>query len=238
MGKLIVFEGLDGCGKATQKSLMDYDMTRNHIKHDYVSFPEYDKDSSFFVKKYLNGDFGKSPYDVNSYAATVFFLTDQFISYKTRPWGKFYDDGGLIISDRYFTSNLIYQGCKLYDHENEDPQEVFRFTDYINDFAYHRIGIPEPDFVFYLKIHPEVSIANMNKRYHNDESKKDINEADTEYLFRTHKVANLIAEREGWYPIPVSVIGSDGIPHMRDAQEIHKQIVEMMRDLKLLRVLS
>lgn len=231
-GKLIVLEGLDGCGKGTQTQILHECLERLNIPHKVIQFPHYEDDSSALVRMYLNGKFGSSPYDVNPYASSLFYLVDQYASYKKDEWGSFYENGGLIISDRYFTSNLIYQGAKLYHEEN--VQKLIDFSDYIKDLAYTKVGIPEPDFVFYLKIHPEVTMQNLLHRYNGDESKKDIHEADSKYLTLTHIVADLISYRYNWYPIPVSTSDSEGNYHMRDMMEIHTQIVEIMNDLKIL----
>lgn len=233
-GKLIVLEGLDGCGKATQTQILHECMEGLHIPHKLVQFPRYDDESSALVRMYLNGDFGTSPFDVNGYASSLFYLVDQFASYKKDEWGSFYDNGGIVISDRYFTSNLIFQGSKILHEKGATTQDLFFFYEFIQLLAYFKVGIPKPDAVLYLKIHPEVSIQNLNHRYQNDESKKDIHEADTKYLTLTHNVADLISCKDGWYPIPVSKKDENGEYHMRDKMEIHSQIVEFLNNLKIL----
>ena len=106
-GKLIVIEGLDGSGKATQTQKL-YDVLKskgeNVIK---VSFPDYDSDSSALVKMYLRGEFGTDPDAVNPYAASSFYAVDRFASY-AKNWREFYLNGGIVIADRYTTSNAIH----------------------------------------------------------------------------------------------------------------------------------
>jgi len=110
-GKLIVIEGLDGSGKATQSKLLYETLLAEGKPVRKVSFPNYESNSSALVKMYLAGEFGKNPEDVNAYAASTFFAVDRYASYKSN-WGKFYADGGIVIADHYTTSIAIQQ-CKL-----------------------------------------------------------------------------------------------------------------------------
>ena len=73
---LIVLEGLDGSGKSTQFERLSAYFSENDIKHKAISFPDYDNPSSALVKMYLNGEIGKTPADVNAYAASSFYAVD------------------------------------------------------------------------------------------------------------------------------------------------------------------
>ena len=106
-GRLIVIEGLDGSGKATQAGLLAEALRSQGKSVRQISFPVYDSDSSALVRMYLRGDFGEDPDDVNAYAASAFYAVDRFASYKT-DWGRFYEAGGIIVADRYTTSNAIH----------------------------------------------------------------------------------------------------------------------------------
>ena len=112
MGKLIVIEGLDGSGKATQTKMLCDRLEKEGKKFLKVSFPDYRSDSSALVRMYLSGRFGEHPDDVNAYAASSFYAVDRYASFKEN-WGKRYNDGRLIIADRYATSNGIHQCSKL-----------------------------------------------------------------------------------------------------------------------------
>ena len=165
MGKLIIFEGLDGSGKGTQAALTAQKLRQRGVTLRQVTFPDYDSESSALVKMYLSGRFGQKPDDVNAYAASSFYAVDRFASYKT-DWGAFYREGGLVLSDRYTTSNAVHQCSKL------PPAQWDGFLNWLFDFEYKKIGIPEPDLVLYLAVDPEVSQKLLENRYHGDESKK------------------------------------------------------------------
>ena len=93
MGKLIIFEGLDGSGKGTQTKLTADHLRQRGADLRQITFPNYESNSSALVKMYLAGEFGEHPDDVNAYAASSFYAVDRFASYKT-DWGEFYREGG------------------------------------------------------------------------------------------------------------------------------------------------
>lgn len=214
MGKLIIFEGLDGSGKGTQAALTAQKLRQRGVMLRQVTFPDYDSESSALVKMYLSGRFGQKPDDVNAYAASSFYAVDRFASYKT-DWGAFYREGGLVLSDRYTTSNAVHQCSKL------PPAQWDGFLNWLFDFEYKKIGIPEPDLVLYLAVDPEVSQKLLENRYHGDESKKDIQEKDREYMARSRAAAEYCARTLGWQRIECTCAGRA----MRPVEEINAEIL-------------
>ena len=197
---LIVIEGLDGSGKATNaNALLEKlkSMGKNAIK---VSFPDYDSDSSALVRMYLSGAFGSKPTDVNAYAASAFYAVDRFASYKSG-WEKAYLNGDFIIADRYTTSNAVHQASKLEGDERDS------YLDWLYDFEFSKLGLPRPDAVVYLDVETEVSQKLMTGRYNGDESKKDIHEKDTQYLEKSRTAALYAADRLGWNVVKLTQNG-------------------------------
>lgn len=192
MGRLIILEGLDGSGKATQAALLTKTLQETGNRALQVSFPDYESDSSALVKMYLRGDFGGAPGDVNAYAASAFYAVDRYASYRTK-WRSFYEEGGIVVADRYTTSNAVHQCSKLPESEWDD------YLDWLFDFEYGKLGIPSPDRVVYLRMDPAVSQMLMTARYHGDESQKDIHERDIGYLERSRRAAEYCAEKLGWH---------------------------------------
>lgn len=214
MGKLIVIEGLDGSGKSTQLNLLPKSLKKNGIDCKSVSFPDYDSDSSALVKMYLRGEFGTKPDDVNAFASSIFYTVDRFASFK-KNWGKYYSNGGVIVSGRYTTSNAVHQTSKL------DKKDWKDFLEWLYDFEYNKVGIPKPDKVIFLDMPIEVSQKLLSGRYKGDESKKDIHESDTNYLNKCREAAKFTAEFSGWTVIPCA---KDGEP--RSVEDIAKDILE------------
>ena len=223
MGKLIIFEGLDGSGKGTQTYLTAENLRAEGRELRQITFPNYQSPSSSLVKMYLGGEFGQRPDDVNAYAASSFYAVDRYASYKT-DWGSFYREGGLVLSDRYTTSNAVHQCSKL------PPMHWDGFLNWLFDFEYKKIGIPAPDCVVYLAVDPEVSQKLMTERYHGDESRKDIQEKDREYMARSRAAAEYCARMLGWQRIECTTL-ENGAKTMRTVQDINAEVLAQIRPL-------
>lgn len=190
-GKLIVIEGLDGSGKATQAQKLYETLKADNRKVMKVSFPDYESNSSALVKMYLGREFGTDPDSVNPYAASSFYAVDRFASY-AKNWKEFYLGGGIVIADRYTTSNAIHQCAKL-------PQEKWKdFIEWLFSYEYELLGIPVPCCTVYLRVDPKISQELLNIRYNGSQDKKDIHEADVGYLRRSRQAADFCAENLSW----------------------------------------
>lgn len=191
MGKLIVIDGLDGSGKSTQSDLVAQALTSQGKRVKQISFPDYNQPSSALVKMYLSGVFSENPDDVNAYAAGSFYAVDRYASYK-QFWEKDYRDGGLILATRYATSNAIHQMGKL-------PETEWKhYLQWIEDFEYHKLGLPAPDLVIFLDMNRAVADRLLSQRYQGDESKKDIHEKNMAYLQHCRKTAAFAARYWNW----------------------------------------
>ena len=190
-GKLIVIEGLDGSGKSTQVKKLKEHFDDIHLPVRHIKLPDYNDKSSTLVKMYLAGEFGKNPEDVNAYAASSFYAVDRYASYK-RHWKTDYDNGMIILADRYTTSNEVHQMVKL------PVREWDYYIRWLEDFEYDKIGIPKPDFVVYLDMPVDISQKLMTNRYSGNEVKKDVHESNVEYLTKCRKAALYAAEKCGW----------------------------------------
>lgn len=218
MQKLIIIEGLDGSGKSTQTQLLEDALKNDNIEYRKIKLPDYDSPSSTLVKMYLGGEFGKSADSVNAYAASAFYATDRYSSYML-DWKKDYLSGKVIIADRYATSNSIYQMEKL-------PLEQWdSYLEWSADFEYEKLGIPKPDLVIFLDMPIEVSQKLMTSRYGGDENKKDVHEANVEFLKKCRKAALYTAEKQDWTVIQCS----DG-EKPYSIEEIHEQIINKVKE--------
>lgn len=219
MGKLIVLEGLDGSGKATQAKLLTQNLQQEGYPVRQVSFPNYQSPFCIPVQEYLGGKLGSLAGDVNPYAASILFTIDRFASFR-QEWEQFYQQGGIIIADRYTTSNAVHQCSKL------PPSQWQEFTSWLFGLEYDKVGIPKPDFVLYLSVEPEVSQKLLSQRYQGQEQKKDIHEKDLEYLQCSRKAAQWCAETFGWKVVQCSQEHT-----MRPIEEIAQEILQQVKIL-------
>lgn len=209
--KFIVIEGLDGSGKATQTKILFDKISATGKTVKKLEFPDYANESSALVKMYLGGEFGSNPNDVNAYAASAFYAVDRVASF-LKFWKKDYESDSVILSDRYATSNIIYQMSKL------DKADWDSFIEWQKDFEYNKLAVPKPDKIIYLDVEPEVSQKLINKRYEGDESKKDLHEKNFAFLLECRKSALYAAKKCGWIVIncckngeikPIEVIAAE-----------------------------
>lgn len=197
-GKLIVIEsGSDGSGKATQSQMLFDRLTMENYKVKKIEFPNYKSQSSALVKMYLNGDFGNNPEDVNAYAASTFYAVDRFASYKME-WEKFYKDGGIVIADRYTTSNMVHQASKIADDIKRNE-----FLDWLWNLEYRLYGLPKPDCVIFLDMPPQYSNKLIENRYNKftGDEKKDIHESNYNYLIKCYRNSLYIADKYNWIKV-------------------------------------
>ncbi|MDF2568567.1 MAG: tmk [Sporomusa sp.] len=219
-GKLIVIDGTDGSGKATQAGRLVARLQAEGLPVRKVDYPNYQSQSSALVKMYLNGEFGNSPEDVNAYAASAFYAVDRIASYK-REWEEFYLSGGIIVADRYTTSNMIHQAVKI-----ADETEQTRYLDWLWDFEFTKCGLPVPDAVIFLAMPPEVSRDLMRGRESKVGGVKDIHEQNCGYLAHCYANACTIAMKFGWHKIDCAQAGT-----VNPIEEIHSEIYQHVRKI-------
>ena len=212
MGKLIVIEGTDGSGKSTQFRLLTERVAAEGRPFEKLVFPQYKEESSALIRMYLGGEFGNKPSDVNAYAATAFFAVDRYASYK-KVWGQWYENGGLILSDRYTTSNAVHQASK-------EPEETrAAYLKWLYEFEYEKLGLPCPDLTIYLDVPTDFTEKMMRSREAATNTTADIHEQDLDYLATCRRTGKAAAEFYGW-----TVINCVRDGQMRSIEDIHEEI--------------
>ena len=217
MGKLIVFEGTDGSGKSTQFELLAKRLEAEQIGFQRLRFPQYEEPSSALIRMYLCGAFGDDPEAVNAYAASTFYAVDRYASYQ-RVWKDYYQGGGLVVSDRYTTSNAVHQGSKVPEGERA---EFFRW---LYDLEYDRMGLPRPDLVVLLDMPVELSEQLMRKREQSTGTHADIHERDEDYLKKCRDVALHAAKYYGWRTVSCAKNGA-----IRGVEDIHEEVYAIVK---------
>ena len=212
MGKLIVIEGTDGSGKSTQFKLLTERLVREGKEFRQLVFPQYKEESSALIRMYLGGEFGSRPSDVSAYAASAFFAVDRYASYK-KVWGQWYENGGLVVSDRYTTSNAVHQASK------EEGENQVAFLRWLYEFEYEKLELPRPDLTIYLDVPTDFTEMLMRRREADTNTHADIHEQDMDYLATCRRTGKAAAEYYGWTVISCVKDGA-----MRSIEDIHEEI--------------
>ena len=212
MGKLIVIEGTDGSGKSTQFRRLQQRLEQENREFKHLVFPRYSEPSSALIRMYLGGEFGSSPSDVNAYAASAFYAVDRFASYK-QDWGQWYEQGGLVLSDRYTTSNAVHQASK------EQGEEQQKFLKWLYEFEYDKLGLPRPDLIIYLDVPTDFTEKLLRGREAATNTSADIHEQDMSYLATCRETGRAAAKFYNWTVINCVRDGA-----MRSIEDIHEEI--------------
>ncbi|MCI9086959.1 MAG: deoxynucleoside kinase [Clostridia bacterium] len=220
MGKIFVIDGTDGSGKQTQFERLKNRLTEEGIDYQTVSFPNYDSPSSVLVKMYLSGDFGKNAKDVSPYIASTFYAADRYATYTTK-YKDYYENGGIILADRYTTANMVHQAGKIQDKEERE-----KFLNWLWNLEFELYGLPVPKEVFFLKMPPDKALELIKNRENKftHTTQKDIHERDKSHIIDSFNAACSVAKKYNWYT--VECIKDEKI---RTIEDIHEEIYQEIR---------
>ena len=220
MGKLFVIDGTDGSGKQTQLEKLKNRFEGEKIDYKAVSFPNYDSPSSSLVKMYLSGEFGENAKQVSPYIASTFYAADRYATFK-KEYEGYYNSGGIILADRYTTSNMVHQAGKI---ESEEERE--KFLNWLWDFEFNLYGLPVPTKVFFLNMPPEYATKLMKDRENKitHEEKKDIHERDEKHMQASYNEACKLAKKYDWCEI--KCVENNEI---RTIDDIHEEIFKKIK---------
>ncbi len=217
-GKLIVIEGAcDGIGKTTQYNLLKEYLLKSGKKVHTHHFPTYDSKQGKLVEQYLNGDFG-NPKDLSPYLVNAFYAVDRALTWQEELKEK-YEEGYVILLDRYTTSSQIYQSSLM-----EDEKEKINFINYVEDYEYKKLFLKKPDKVIFLTADYDV-ISNMRKkREDNDGIKNDVHERDDNLMKKVYDNSSFVAK---YLNFDVIKCDDDGrMTSIKDIQEEIQKIVD------------
>ena len=224
-GLFIVLDGNDGSGKATQTKMLVEHFVQSGVPTEKIDFPGYQE--RFFGKliaECLAGEHGDFVHMDPKIASTLYALDRQEAAPKIREWLQ---EGKMVISDRYASSNMIHQGGKI-----EDEEDRINFLSWLDTMEYEIVGIPRPHAVIYLDVPVAVSLELLEQKRaaknHTLKEDKDTVEKDRQYLERSHISARALAASEPtWHIISCT---KDGV--MRSPEEIHEEILTLVLQLR------
>lgn len=218
-GKLVVIDGTDGSGKGTHAGMLIERLTREHRRVQLADFPQYGKASAYFVEKYLRGEYGTAE-SVGAYRASLFYALDRYdASFGMREW---LNQGGIIISNRYVSSNMGHQAGKI-----ADPAEREKCVEWLKELEYGMLAMPKPNANILLYVPPEIGqklVDEKSAREYTHGKKRDIHEADIAHLRAASESYLEVARTEGWKVIDCMLPGGKTVEQIRSKADIHEEI--------------
>jgi dTMP kinase len=175
-GRLIVIEGSDGSGKATQSRALVRRLRAENIPAARISFPGYRH--GFFGRmtgEYLLGELGA---DADPRLVSLLYAGDRWeAKAKIARWLA---EGRVVVCDRYVDSNKAHQGARL-----RGAAARGKFLDWVDRLEYGVFGVPRPDFTIFLHVPLTVAdrlIARKAPRAYLRGKRRDIHESDPRHL--------------------------------------------------------
>jgi dTMP kinase len=221
-GKFIVIDGSDGSGKATQIEYLHNRLKEENYLVDVLDFPQYNKGSSYFVKNYLNGKYGKAD-EVSEKLASLFYALDRFDARDEakKKLGK----GINIIVNRYVGSSAGHQGGKI-----NDPEKRKEYLKWLYNLEYNICGNPKPDLNLYLHVPWEIGQKLIDKkeaREYIKGKKRDIHEDDSEHLKKAQQsYIKLVEEDPDWKRVDCIKDGE-----LMSREEIHEKVWKVVKEI-------
>lgn len=222
-GKLIIIEGADGTGKATQAELLIKYLKKRGVRVRFYDFPQYEK--NFFgdmVARFLRGEYGKFK-EVSPYLLTLPYALDRAsVATEMRTWLA---KGGWIVCNRYVTSHLAHQTAKM-----QRAKERTAFIKWDEYLEYEILHIPREDLVICLQVpHTISSKMNLRKglRTYLKGMRKDLAEKDLSHQQLAGRMYTLLAQkRPHWRLVRCTDAHGDLMP----IETIHALIVQLLKD--------
>lgn len=220
-GKLVVIDGGDGAGKATQVKMLVERLLKEGHEVETLDFPRYQENfTGKLLRQCLDGQRGNFM-DIDAHIASVLYAVDR---YETKP--KIFDwikSGKIVILDRYVSSNMIHQGAKISNHK-----ELELFLDWLDNLEHGVFKLPRPDIILYLEVPAEMRAKLKNQAVLEGKHKAglDLSEVDFEHQKATEERAQtIVAKRNEW----CKVVCTDNLG-MKSKEDIHEEIFNKIEE--------
>lgn len=211
--KIIVFEGLDCSYKETNTNLLKKYLTERGYKVALHDFPNYERESSYFIKQYLTGKYGEAN-DVDPYIASLFYSLDRYDTYKSKI-EKDYNEMDYIIFDRYTGSNVIYQGAKIKGRHN-----LRLYIKWLIDLEFNTMKLPRSNITIFLN--NDINIANALMA---EKNKDDIHENNSDLQTTAYNICQDIVWEVGWNKVECAENGQ-----VRSKEDIFSDIIKILKE--------
>lgn len=177
-GAFFVIEGTDGSGKGTQHKKLVERLEKEGYAVASFDFPRYEEPSSYFVREYLNGNYGTAE-EVGPYTGSLFYALDRYQAASAIRAAL--EDGKVVIANRYTGSNMAHQGTKF-----ANAEERRGYFLWLDQLEFQMLGIPRPTKSFVLRVPADIAqqLVDQKETRNYTDRKRDLHEADLSHLQR------------------------------------------------------
>ena len=221
-GVLIVLDGADGSGKATQTRLLVERLKAEGKEVQTLDFPQYTQNmAGTLLRECLDGKRGDFMH-MDARIASMLYAVDRFESKdKIQGW---LDEGAVVVLDRYVSANMMHQGAKI-----ADADEVKNFLSWLDTLEHRVFKIPRPDIILYLDVPLEDRMRMVKEAVQEGKESKgervDVAEADIEHQYTAgERAKEIVRSQNNWKQIICTQEGA-----MRTREGIHEEIYELLR---------
>lgn len=189
----ICIDGTDGSGKGTHTAWLHRQLEQRSIDVELLDFPRYDEASSYFVRRYLNGEYGTLE-DIGPKTASLFYALDRLDARKGMEEAM--RRSAVLLTNRYVTSNMGHQASKI-----ADASERNAFLDWVESFEYGELALPRPTLQIILCMPVSIAQRFVDQKGARSYTNKtrDLHEADQEHLRLAEQAYREVARRDETY---------------------------------------
>ena len=210
----LVIDGGDAVGKGTQVKMLLERLEADGRQPYMLDFPRYEIESSYFVRRYLRGEYG-SVEEVSAQKASIFFALDRYDAKEAIETAR--TEGRVVLANRFSSSNLAHQGSKI-----EDTQQRQHFMDWIEELEFEILSIPRPTKVIILDVPFEISARLMAERARQEEISLDIHEKNIQHQQVSREIYLGLCKRNPEYFELVNCVSDRG--ELLSPEEIHRLV--------------
>ncbi|MBM3272420.1 thymidylate kinase [Candidatus Kaiserbacteria bacterium] len=224
-GSLIVIDGSDGSGKATQTALLVERLRAEGKEVQTLDFPQYqDNLIGKLIGECIAGEHGDFRHS-DPYVASVLYAVDRFeAKQRLESWLA---EGTTVVLDRYVSANQIHQGGKV-----ADDNKRAEFLQWLDRLEYGVFGLPQPDTTIYLYMPTELSVGLLKDKRAKDKKssylaggKQDTLELDIAYLEHAQMAAAWLMQHQGgWHKVECA---PEGV--IRSREDIADEVYDLVQ---------
>lgn len=222
-GTLIVIDGGDGAGKATQAKLLIERLLADGHQIETLDFPQYTQNTFGQLLRTCLDGYCNDFMNIDPRIVSTIYAADRFESKpKLEQWLA---EGKVVVLDRYVSANMMHQGAKI-----KDVETLKSFLEWIDHIEHNIFKVPRPDIIFYFDIPFEMRKKLKEQAIEEGKhtGKMDVAEQDQEHQrLAEERARQIVALRNNWHRIICCTDQNE----LRTREDIHAEVYALTNQL-------